>query len=410
MGQMEARELTGACTIVSPNYLPFARTLALSYRAHHPVDEFFVLIVGRIADKSAFAEEPYTAVFLEEIGLQNIQSLGMKYNILELNTNVKPRFMLYLLAQRNISMLVYLDPDIYVYLRLQPVFDLLCHHNAVLTPHLTTPSSEPDGGFEQDVLSNGTYNLGFFAVRRNEETTQLLEWWDRRCVEKGFSEGRSGLFVDQKWMNLAPSLFDGVVQCKHPGCNMGVWNLDERKLSVCNGRYVVNGQSPLYFFHFSGVAVDRPEVLFRFTHRHTPSSRPDLQQIFAEYKEAVSKNRVPALDEIPYGFDRFDDGTAVTLIARRIYAAHEKSFSHEDPFQSNSDFYRFAQRHGLTAGKVQQPRIGWEGLEAQGRRVTVVHLILKFTLKLLGPNRYELLMKYLGFISILRNQAVFIKD
>lgn len=407
---MEARELTGACTIVSPNYLPFARTLALSYRAHHPVDAFFVLIVGRIADKSAFAGEPYTAVFLEEIGLENIQSLGMKYNILELNTNVKPRFMLYLLAQRKISILVYLDPDIYVYSRLQPVFDLICNHNAVLTPHLTTPSSEPDGGFEQDALYNGTYNLGFLAVRRSEEVTQLLEWWDRRCVEKGFSEGRSGLFVDQKWMNLAPSLFHGVVQCKHLGCNMAVWNLDERKLSLSNNRYVVNGQSPLYFFHFSGVALDRPEVLFRYAHRHTPSSRPDLKQLFAEYREAVFMNRVPALDKIPYGFDRFDDGTAVTLIARRIYAAREKLFSREDPFQNNSEFYRFAQRHGLMAGKVHQPRIGWEGFEAEDRRVVAVHLFLKLTLKLLGPNRYELLMKYLGFISILRNQAAFIKD
>ncbi len=325
--------------------------------------------------------------------------------------NVKPRFMLYLLAQRDISMLLYLDPDIYVYSRLQPVFDLLRSHNAVLTPHLTTPSSEPDGGFEQEVLFNGTYNLGFFAVRRNKETTRLLEWWDGRCVEKGFSEGRSGLFVDQKWMNLAPSLFHDVVQCKHPGCNMAVWNLDERHLSQFDGKYMVNGQSPLYFFHFSGVAVDRPEVLFKYDHRHTPSSRPDLLQIFAEYKEAVSGNRVPALDEIPYGFDRFDDGTAVTLIARRIYAAHEKSFSHEDPFQRNSEFYCFARRHGLTGRQNTAARIGWEGLKVEDRRVAAVHFILKATLRLLElQNRYELLMKYLGFISILRNQAAFIKD
>jgi len=410
MGEMEASGLSGACTIVYPNYLPFARTLARSYCAHHPGEEFFVLIVGRDVDRSAFAGEPYTAVFLEDIGLPNIPSLGMKYSILELNTNVKPRFMLHLLSQRNFSTLLYLDPDIFVYSRLQPVLELLREHNAVLTPHLTLPTWEDDGGFEQDVLYNGIYNLGFFAIRRSEEVMRLLDWWDRRCIEKGFSEGRTGLFVDQKWMNLAPSLFQGVVQCKHLGCNMAFWNLHERKLSERNGQYLINGESKLHFFHFSGVVIDRPDILSKNTNRYTLSSRSDLQQIFTDYKQAVSQNRVPRLDEIPYGYDRFDDGTAITLLARRIYAAHESSFSHEDPFRSNSEFYRFAKRLGLTAGRMQQPKVGWNDLATEDRRVKAVHWMLRITLKLLGPNRYELLMKYLSFISILRHQAVFIKD
>ena len=37
-----------ACTIVSKNYLPFARVLARSFRAQHPEAPFFVLLVDRV--------------------------------------------------------------------------------------------------------------------------------------------------------------------------------------------------------------------------------------------------------------------------------------------------------------------------------------------------------------------------
>ncbi len=40
----------GACTIISSNYLPYARTLCESYLAFHPADEFFVLLVDRIPE------------------------------------------------------------------------------------------------------------------------------------------------------------------------------------------------------------------------------------------------------------------------------------------------------------------------------------------------------------------------
>ena len=77
---------------------------------------------------------------------------------------------------------------------------------------------------EQDLLYNGTFNLGFIAVRRCAEGARLLDWWEERCLGLGFSEGRSGLFVDQKWINLAPGLFEGVAIERHAGCNMAYWN------------------------------------------------------------------------------------------------------------------------------------------------------------------------------------------
>ena len=39
-----------ACTIVSPNYLAYARTLSASYLAQHPGHRFFVLLVADLQD------------------------------------------------------------------------------------------------------------------------------------------------------------------------------------------------------------------------------------------------------------------------------------------------------------------------------------------------------------------------
>ena len=162
--------------------------------------------------------------------------------------------------------------------------------NAVLTPHLTSPLDDDKRPNEQDLLYNGTYNLGFIGVRRGEETDRILSWWERRCLDNGFSEGRTGLFVDQKWMNLVPAFFEGVAILKHPGCNMAYWNLHERMLSpATEGGYVVNANRPLCFFHFSGIVVADPAMLSKNTDRFTLADRPDLQRVFAAYKAAVTE-------------------------------------------------------------------------------------------------------------------------
>ncbi len=123
----------------------------------------------------------------------------MKYDILELNTNVKPTFMKYLLAQFELEALVYLDPDIYVYTPLIPIMEMLRAFNVVLTPHLTSPL--PDDGrspCERDLLYNGTYNLGFIAVTNSHESIRMLDWWELRCLHEAFSEGRSAVYSSIK--------------------------------------------------------------------------------------------------------------------------------------------------------------------------------------------------------------------
>lgn len=418
-----------ACTIASPNYLHFVRTLAASYVAQHPGQHFYVLIVADLADPTAFQVDPsFTPVMLGEIGLRDLRVEAMKYDILELNTNVKPTFLKHLSARFELDAVVYLDPDIFVYAPLEPVFSPLAEGaTAVVTPHMTTPVFDGRSPAEQDLLYNGTYNLGFIAVANNAEGRRLLDWWEHRCLALGFSEGRTGLFVDQKWINLAPGLFDRVHIARDAGLNMAYWNLHERRLtSGQNGIEVkspVSGRVPLRFFHFSGVEPTDPELLSRHTDRFTLAERPDLQHLFADYKAVVNGNHVPAAEALPYGFDRLSDGTALNRLARRLFAAHGARFTQpeghspdpssdpsSDPFDAQGAFAQFARKQGLVKGKAAPAKSTWKQFNPEDRRVQAVHRLLRWTLRTLGPNRYELLMRYLAFISVLRHQGVFLRD
>jgi len=405
--------LNAACTIVSPNYLAYARTLSASYLKQHPEHRFFVLIVADLPleDRRIFEGDGFTPVLLADLRLEDLRREAMKYDILELNTNVKPTFMKYLIRAFDLENLIYLDPDIFVYSSLTLVFEQLRRGStAALTPHLTAPIDDEKLPGEQEMLYNGTYNLGFIAVRNCEESLRLLNWWERRCLDLGFSEGRTGLFVDQKWMNLVPGLFDKVAILRHPGCNMAYWNLHERTLAEDASGYVVNGWARLCFFHFSGVALDDPEILSKNTNRFTLAERPDLLKLFGEYKTTVLANKDAAREGIPYGFDRLTDGTVVTRLARRIYAKHQPRWAGEDPFDARGGFGVFAKKLGLVAGKMPPAKATWKEFNSKDRRVEIVHRLLKITLRVLGPNRYELLMRYLAHIAVLRNQSVFLDD
>ncbi len=418
-----------ACTIVSPNYLAFARTLAASYLAHHPGHGFFVLIVADLHDPTAFAQEPFTAILLPHLGVPDLRSVALMYDILELNTNVKPTFLKHLLKTYALDALLYLDPDIFVYAPLDPVFAALeSGAAAVLTPHMTTPVFDGRSPSEQDILYNGTYNLGFLAVDRSPESAALLTWWERRCLDLGFSEGRSGLFVDQKWMNLAPGLFANIAILRDPGCNMAYWNLHERALAVDSASafaflVVIPGGDlllsaatpavPLRFFHFSGITLTDPASLSKNTDRFTLDARPDLHSIFAAYKAAVLANKDATLEALPYGYDTLSDGTPLNRLARRLYAAHATHWPNQDPFDATGPFATFAKHRGLLASKSKSKstptKTTWSDFNPHDRRVAAVHTLLKLALHLLGPIRYELLMRYLAHITILRNQAVFLK-
>jgi hypothetical protein len=139
------------------------------------------------------------------------------------------------------------------------------------------------------MLSLGIYNLGFLATARSKTTFTFLKWWQNRLQEHCYYRPSSGMFYDQLWLTLGPLYFPGIFVEKNPGCNMSYWNHFERQLTVRNGRYIVNGEHELLFYHFSNYDPEQPDLIERRQQIEVMSfkERPDLKPLFDMYRSRL---------------------------------------------------------------------------------------------------------------------------
>ncbi len=394
--------IRAACTIVSFNYLAYARTLCNSFLNFHPDYRFYVLIVDRVPEHIDLSHENFECILVEALGIPNFESIAFKYGILELNTNVKPTFLKKIIAG-GVDQLIYFDPDILICSPLDRIYEALAESAIILTPHCTSPNEDRPHA-EMLLLGDGVFNLGFIAISKTDEVGHFLRWWEHRCMTLGYNERWAGLFVDQKWINLVPCYFESVHVLKHPGCNVAYWNLHERTLTKAQTSWMVNGTVPLLFFHFSGMNVDGGSRISKHTDQFDLISRPDLAELFATYRELLVKNGIRNVSHYRYAFGCFDDGTLVNNLQRAAFAANLDRFGQTNPFAASSPFYQWAKRRHLQSVQDSVGKYGRKSYNKTDIRVRFVNFMLRLALRLLGADRYTILMKYLEYASILRNQ------
>ncbi|HEY2093052.1 MAG TPA: group 1 glycosyl transferase [Thermoanaerobaculia bacterium] len=310
---------TAVCSVISPNYRPFARVLMSSVRTHQPEWDRFVLVVGGPADIGE--EEPFETVAVDALGLPDPPDLTFRYTMLELDTAVKPWLIAHLF-DRGYDRVVYLDPDIVVYSRLAEL-DRDGQPFITLTPHLTTPVEDAvqNGGHarERSILIAGVWNLGFIAITRDPQLDAFLAWWKGRLIRECVVEPEIGLFVEQKWVDLVPGFFDRVVALRHEGYNVAYWNLRQRPVTRDDdGSFSVNG-GPLRFFHFSGFDPSLPGLVSKHDVSQKAAASGDAALLFDRYARAVKAAGHSSLRQAGYSYGAFHDGSRVTDAMRVAY-------------------------------------------------------------------------------------------
>lgn len=281
-------------TLCSNNYLAQAKTLGDSVLKFYSNSRFVIGLVdykdGEI-DYELF--EGMEILPFDEIGFPEFDEMLTRYNVIEFNTSVKPFYIEYLWRKYGAeNQIIYLDPDIVIYKPLEHVFSALNKYSVVLTPMFTSVS-EKTSLDELVALRHGMFNLGFIGLKYSEHSANLINWWKERLRTHCLIDKPRGIFVDQKWMDLAPLLFDEVFILKHLGYNMAWWNFDERKLLDLGESYAVNSSDhPLYFFHFSGFKIDSNFITGRSGEiQFSYASRPELKRLGMEYKANLMENR-----------------------------------------------------------------------------------------------------------------------
>jgi len=337
---------TAIFTIVSRNYLSYARVLASSIKKYHPNTKIYVLLVDKNVGIDV-KQENFELFEIERLKIKNIKTLLFKYNILELSTAVKPFFIEYLFKELRFNNVIYFDPDILIVNKINHVFSILSRYSIVLTPHITKPlmdGLEPD---EIDFLKTGAFNLGFIALRNTKVARDFVDWWKDRLYSYCLCETDKGLFVDQKWADLIPNLFPDYFILREPGYNVAYWNLHERSLSIKKSlekNITVNSQ-PLYFFHFSGFVPEKIDYVSIHQNRFSLRNITGLKPLFEEYRALLYRNDYGHTKRFKYAYGTFENGVEINDFIRKIYFSFDdkKKKYFGDPFSvdNKSSFYNW---------------------------------------------------------------------
>ena len=304
-----------------------------SVRLWNPELLRIVILVDRIEGCFDPDAEPFDVLSSEDLNIPKSKWFHFKYTVLELSTAVKPYALEFLLHRYDLDKVLYLDPDIKVYASLQPLIDKLDVSSAVITPHLTEPLEDDLLPSEMDILRTGTYNLGFIGLNASPESHRFLKWWQGKLYDHCVVDLPRGLFVDQRWVDLAPGLFTGFAIVRDPGYNVAYWNLNARRIERVEDGVRVNGQ-PLYFFHFSGFDPKDPETFSRHQNRFRLSTlEPAVQELALKYRDDLFAQGYEVCRTWPYTHGRFSNGLPIPDIGRPLqYESEDITDLVDDPF------------------------------------------------------------------------------
>ncbi len=201
-----------------------------------------------------------------------------------------------------------------------------------MTPHFLHPPPPDSEITDGHMLTVGINNLGFCGVDRR--AGPFLEWWWGHLREECLCDPLSGLFVDQKWVDLGGSLFQAA-SFRHAGYNVGVANLSERELEARpEGYFIASTGEPLRLFHFHAFDSSAPEKLsLRFRHEgELDKDDSVVLQLCKEYAEVLIsfEQSLPPAPPYPYWTD-----TSGRRIARQIRHAYQRDLlSHGESLPS----------------------------------------------------------------------------
>lgn len=326
------------CTIASLNYFSQVKNLSRSIKKYHRDIDVFILIVDKVSEnvmeKITLNNGLYKLVYLEELEIDNLYELAFKYDIMEFNTALKPVFIKYLFTKMNYQSVIYLDPDIQVFNKLDFLLDKIEHYSIILTPHIL---NDLDGGACElnEYLKHGIFNLGFIALKNDCNSQKLLDWWTSKLMDYCYYDMDNGMAWDQKWMDFIPVLCDSVYILKNPGYNVAFWNLHERAISKIDDEFYITPTCKLVFYHFSHYHINLPEYLVYFDDENKTTFENYsvvVREIYDKYLTNVMEMEYDFFSKIEYGFNYFSNGELILDNYRRQFATIKEKSNSANPF------------------------------------------------------------------------------
>ena len=339
-------------TSAACNYIPKVRVLVESIRRFHPEWIVHLALADEVPASLDLSNEPFDEIHpLSSLGIPQYRAWAFCHSLVELATAIKPVLLGHLLNRDDCSGVIYLDPDIVIFSKLDEVMSALEANNIALTPHQITPEATLAAIMDNEVssLKHGVYNLGFIAVSPTETGKAFARWWSSRTYHFCRADLKNGLFTDQRWIDLVPAFFEGVQILRCARLNVAPWNLTTRQIQAAsNNNFTVQGE-PLGFYHFTGFDSGAHQVMAGINGRDSPA----VYKLIEWYARVTRKQEGDTLSTQPWRYGFYEDGSKISAGARIVYRERvDLQSAYPDPFSSAPDSF---QNWYLNQGRIEYP-------------------------------------------------------
>lgn len=408
-------------TIVAKNYLGLAQLLEASVRQHAPHISFYIFVAdepGTGHQNEPLPVNAYVSKDHLEIEEERWQEMAFKYNLVEFCTAIKPACFQFLFGKKDAEKVIYLDPDTFLFNSPEEIFQQLDTAPIVVTPHILQPQTPFEGNYADYLfLLNGTFNLGFLALKKSSTSENFLNWWNDRLKNDCFFDNDRGTATDQKWINLLPALFpaESYIISRHAGLNVAPWNFHEREVVSQAGTFFVKQRNsemgkcvPLVFVHFSGYDYSRIGEGQGVHKTGGINLFKDMEPVFTQYAQALLKSRFTQYISLGYSYASYDNGVVVLSLHRRIFRrllSEGQQFS--NPFHSSKNsFYKLlASKNLIDRSTVSADKLTNKSVKNFSSKLGYVHLFFRFVKNIAGVRRYSVLIRFMRRFFSEENQA-----
>jgi hypothetical protein len=413
-----------AFTICAKNYIGLALALEQSIKKHNDDVEFLVFVADEFSEDEKILDLPNNIIIAKdkiEISEEQWNQMSFKYDLTEFCTSIKPSCFKYLFKEFDTDACIYFDPDILVFNSLDTIYNKLETHSIVVTPHITTIQDIYTGKLnERNLLYSGMFNLGFLALKNDNNAEKMLDWWEIRLEDRCFQNMMENYFTDQKWMDFLPSFFPTELFISNDlGLNVAPWNFYEREIINKDNLFFVKNRLnkgtdtiyPLTFVHFSGFnyksLIDGDIVQSNIKDFGIYT---DYKKIFDIYSDFIKQSDFSRFVKLGYTYNFFSNKVAISSVYRKLFRRlYEDEKIISNPFDPNNSFYLSLKKAKIINEKMlKTDKVSIATAENVEQKTLLINKLLNILFNCIGANRFFMLMRLMRLYSKIENHVYLI--
>jgi hypothetical protein len=234
------------CTYFDSNYLYRGITMYRSLSCVSHDFKLWVLCFDHLTYKLLSKMNPKNVelISLEEFEDEDLRRVKKDRSTVEYFWTCTPSLPLYILNRYpELSMITYIDADLYFYSDPSPIFKEFNTNSILLIEHRYAKD------IENKIKNNGRYNVQFITFRNDGVGINASKWWRERCLEWCYRRSEDGKMGDQKYLDDWITRFQNICVLRNKGAGLAPWNIIRYNVKQMGHKIFVD-EDELIFYHF----------------------------------------------------------------------------------------------------------------------------------------------------------------